>query len=90
MEAWDGNVELGYMVCAVKEYAPFFINFRTFGMGASSIASGRSPSMLRMITRCFGVGVGVSVKVAVGVRVSVGEGVIVNVGVALAKKDAGD
>jgi hypothetical protein len=90
MEAWDGSVALGKIVCAVSEYAPLLINSIKFGIGVSSIASGRSPSMLMMITRFFGVGVGVIVCVIVGTRVCVGVGVIVAVGVAVANNAMGD
>ena len=57
---------------------------KRFGMGASAIASGRSPSMDRISTRvACGGGVGVTVslgaKVAVSIAVAVWVGVSVNV-----------
>ncbi len=47
-------------------------------MGASSIASGRKPSMLRMITRVMA-GCGVCVTVGIAVNVNVGAEVCVRV-----------
>jgi hypothetical protein len=51
---------------------------RRFGMGARAMASGRKPSMLRMITRrTAGRAVSVGEAVTVGVNVSVGaEGIV--------------
>src|SRR5512147_2832920 len=80
MEECDGRVELGKMVCAVSEYALDCIKFIKLGIGASSMASGRNPSMLRMMTR-FAMGAGVAVKVGGGRGVSVGDGVNVYVAV---------
>jgi len=65
-------------------------------MGANPMASGRKPSIDRMMTRFAngaGVGVtvgeGVSVCVAVTVGVSVGEGVAVRVGVVVGAPKGG-
>jgi len=73
MEEWAGKVALGRIVCAVNEYALVFISSSRFGMGASSIASGRSPSILRMITRWIA-------RLGVGVVVTDGEGCAVSDG----------
>jgi hypothetical protein len=54
-------------------------------MGASAIASGRSPSIDRITTR-DAKAVGVGVKVGNGVSVGVGVNVAVNVGVTLGVK----
>ena len=62
MDAWDGRVELGKMVCALSVYAPLCINAITFVIFASAMASGRSPSKVTINTReIFGVGVTVFV-----------------------------
>ena len=53
-----------------------------FGMGASEMASGRRPSMDRIITR-FARTAGVGVKVGSGVSVGGGVSVAVSVGVTL-------
>lgn len=72
------------MVCAVSEYALDCIRFIKLGIGVSSIASGRRPSILRMMTR-FAIGAGVAVKVGGGSGVSLGDGV--NVGVEVIAAD---
>jgi len=70
------------MVCALSEYALLCIRASRFGMGASEIASGRSPSMDRINTRrACGVGVVVGVCVAVSVAVAVNVAVEIGVGV---------
>jgi hypothetical protein len=84
MEVWAGSVELGNIVCAERVYAPLDISAIRFGMGASAMASGRKPSMVRISARRargagVGVMVGVEVKVNVGVRVKVGVTVAVGV-----------
>ena len=83
MEACDTSVTLGNTVCAPSENAPLCISVTRFGMGASEIASGRSPSMERITTRRAG---GAKVGVSVGEGVSVG--VAVNVCVAVAVCEA--
>ena len=85
MDVCDGSVELGKIVRAESEYAPFCIKFMRLGMGARGMASGRKPSMDRISTRRAR-GAGVGVRVCVGVVVNVGEGgaVAVEVGVAVA------
>lgn len=76
MEAWDGSVVLGRMVCAFNVYAPLCINDNTLTMFAAAIASGRSPSKLTINTREIA-GVGVDVAPAVGRGASaVGGGVL--------------
>ena len=85
MEECETNVTLGYTVCADKVYALFCINASKFGIGASEIRSGRSPSMDRINTRrARGVGVGVIVGADVSVAVAVRVGVAVCVGVRVA------
>ena len=62
---------------------------KRFGMGASAMASGRSPSMDKISTRvACGAGVGVRVAVDAGVPVSVGAVVCVGVSVNVDVKDA--
>ena len=73
-------MELGNIVCAVREYAPLFIRAIKLGMGASGIASGRKPSMDRISTRRAR-GAGVAVAVIVGDNVNVGRIVAVAVAV---------
>jgi hypothetical protein len=80
MEACDGSVTLGKMVCAVSEYAEVCIRVWRLSIGASEMASGRRPSMDRINTRRAR---GAGVAVMVGVRVSVGVAVTVSVAVAL-------
>jgi hypothetical protein len=51
MEACEGSVELGKIVCATSEYALSLIRAFKVYIGARSIASGRRPSMLRIRAR---------------------------------------
>lgn len=88
MEAWDGSVALGKMVCAFNVYALLCIRSRRFGMGAARMASGRSPSMDRIRTReARGGDVGVKVGVCVGASVAVAVAVWVGVSVKAAVRD---
>jgi len=80
MEECEGNVELGKMVCAESEYALDCIRLIKLGIGASSMASGRRPSTLRMMTR-FAKGAGIAVEVEGGSSVALGGGVNVKVAV---------
>ena len=71
------------MVRAVSgAFADSARNAIKFGMGASSIASGRKPSKLIMMARLISVrdGSGVAVAVKVGLGVNVGVMVAVDVG----------
>ena len=81
MEAWEINVTLGCTVCALSVYAELAMSACKFGMGASAMASGRSPSMDRISTRrARGSGVGVTLGVNVAVAVAVAVGVNVDIG----------
>jgi hypothetical protein len=72
IEACDGNVTEGKMVCAANEYAPRPANPWMFGEAVCCNASGRSPSMEMMTTRLdAGVGEGVTDGDAMGVAVGV-------------------
>ena len=87
MEECETSVTLGSTVCAESENAEVCIKAIRFGMGANAIASGRKPSMLRMITRRIsgnGVSVGDSVFVDVGVNAMVGTRVDIEVGLSAA------
>src|SRR5574337_1165118 len=77
IEACEGRVELGRMVCAESVYAPSRMRSKTLGMGANSIESGRQPSMLRIRTRLTaGCGASVAVGLEAGVAVSMGMRVV--------------
>lgn len=76
---------LGKMVWAPTATAPLCMSVTRFGIGAGTIASGRSPSIDMMMTRRaegvkVSVGVAEGVGEAVGVAVIVGEAVAVKVG----------
>jgi hypothetical protein len=51
MDECETSVTLGYTVCALSVYAEFCIRDVRFDMGASAMASGRSPSMDRISAR---------------------------------------
>jgi hypothetical protein len=83
IDACDGSVELGKMVCALRLEAPEAIKASSAVIGVSSITSGRSPSKLMISTRdTSGAGVGESVGVRVGSGVKVAVGAAVDVKVA--------
>ena len=82
MDAWDGRVELGKMVCALSVYAPLCINAITFVIFASAMASGRSPSKVTINTREI-VGVGVAVFVGTITSSVAGGGVLLGTRVAM-------
>ena len=88
MEACDTRVTLGNTVCAPKENALLCISANRVGMGATAIASGRSPSIERIRTRRakgakVGVSVGEGVSLGIAVRVAVAVGLKVGVCVAV-------
>lgn len=77
---------LGKTVWAPTAVAPLCMSVTRFGIGAGTIASGRSPSIDRMMTRRVE-GVKVSVGSAEGVGEAVGVGVIVGEAVAVKVED---